>query len=609
MNILAHGPASGGYCLYASGNPGTVSIDNFRVTQFPDPSLALEPVGRAGSSYVGWNSFLPSDLTTLGIDVSKRGDGTDWTDVTGQNGGSIPMIYSQPPPTIDGYAIDSSGDYTSTSANLGAAGTWVIDTANSRLVGTGGTKAIYLYNNIARADVDVLVHMDQSDAGGIVFRFVDSSNYYRLVVADASASVGTPNRLSLYEVVADVETLLSQGTISFVRGTYHAVRVSMLDGLITVSFDGAVLFSYTDTTPLGAGNIGLFNNGGATGSRYYMLWIQPQGDKLLNTYIYTKQRFATADPNNTGQLLDLETSVKNSNITNGVLVPQLHQTSKPIAEYIDKEIKTLSDLSDTWSTIDDDKNLIFKQRQASPAPWPVSQTDLLALTVKPSYAADAYRNQQTILGVVDTILIINEKKVADGTATSWSLGYRVAAAPVITISNTNKSIGMQGIDTNKDFYWTLDSNSVSQDSNAPVLANGTIMNFTYLGNYDTSVTVPNQAEITARASIETGTSGIVEAYETVDGINKAAALVYAQGLLTRFAKTYISLSGQTKRPGLVPGQLANFFIVAYPNMFDRQLLITKVTIVPAIENDNTVYYYDFEASDGPNLGAWSRLFD
>src|SRR6266849_5353319 len=600
------GPTSGGFALYANGT-GVASFDDFRVTAFPDPSLACEPAGRAGSSYVGWNANLPTAATTVGIDTSTRGDGTDWVDVSAQNGGPIPGIFTQPDPTTDGFSADTSALYTSTFRTGGSVATVFYDLANSRLILTGGSMAIYYLNSIARADIDELVIMDQSDAGGLVLRFQDQSNFYRLVVADDSSNVGTASRLTLYKVLANVDTLLAQATISFPRGTFHAVRVSMLGGVITAWFDGTVALAYTDPSPFGAGNIGLRTDGGAVGSRYYMLWVQPQGDLLLNTYVYTRQRLDTSDVNFTGQLTDITTSVKSPAIESGPVIPQLHQLNKPFAEYIDKEIQSLADTADKWWGMDDNKALSFRQRQAVPAPWPVSESDLVAFTVLPAYSGNAYRNRQTIINVVDTIQVNNEQKVADGTATSWAMGYRLAGAPTITVGGVNKSVGVKGIDTNKDFYWLLNDVNIVQDSNAALIPNLTVISVTYLGNFDTLYTEDRLAEQTLRASIEQGTSGIVENVVDGAGIPMAAAIAMASGLLTKFAKTAVTLVGSTRRWGLLPGMLANVFILSYPLMFDRQLLITKVVLTPTIENNNTVYIAAIEATDGPSLGSWSRV--
>jgi len=317
---LTTGIQSGGFCLYANGT-GVATFDDFRVTASPDPALALEPVGRLGSSFVSWNSILPSNATTLGMYTSLRGDGSDWVDVSAQSGGPIPGLYGQPDPTIDGFGVDSHMQYTATNRTGGAPPTVTYDTAKSRVILTGGTNGIYLYNAIARADVDVLTILDTADNGGLVWRFIDTDNFYRLVIADNLANVGTPNTVTLYKIAANVVTTLGSVSIGFVRSTFHVLRVLMQGGVITVSLDGATLISYTDSSPLGAGNVGLFNSGGATGSRYYQLWIQPQGDLLLNTYVYTKESPATTDATATPQVLDMTVAAFNPNIGPGALIP------------------------------------------------------------------------------------------------------------------------------------------------------------------------------------------------------------------------------------------------------------------------------------------------
>jgi hypothetical protein len=68
--------------------------------------------GRAGSSSLTWNDILPTGCT-VGMDISP--DGTTWTDVSANNGQPLPsaLIFAQPDPWLDFFAVDSSANYTS----------------------------------------------------------------------------------------------------------------------------------------------------------------------------------------------------------------------------------------------------------------------------------------------------------------------------------------------------------------------------------------------------------------------------------------------------------------------------------------------------------------
>src|SRR6266700_3635505 len=253
------GSVVGGFALATTGSGvSNAHYDTFRVTQYPDPSMSLANMGRVGSSLVSWNANLPSSATTLGVLVSTNG--VNFSDMSQTNGGPLPGIASQQDPWQDTFAVDNSALYTSTPGYSGSVSTWIVDTTNSRLTATAGARGIFLYGPMSCTDIDLLCDMDESDAGGLVWSYSDSGDYYSLMVADASASIVTPNRLTLYKTVAGAQSQLAQASISFTSLTPHRIRATMLSGVITATFDGIAALSYTDATPLPAGSPGLVQN-------------------------------------------------------------------------------------------------------------------------------------------------------------------------------------------------------------------------------------------------------------------------------------------------------------------------------------------------------------
>lgn len=618
---LSTGIASGGFCLYANGT-GVASFDDFRVTAYPDPSLALEPVGRLGSSFVSWNALFPSPATTLGMFTSLRGDGSDWVDVSQQSGGPIPGLYGQPDPTIDGFSVDSHMNYSATNQTGGTAPTVTYDTAHSRITLTGGTNGLYLYNGIARADIDELTIIDTADAGGLVWRFVDSSNYYVLVVSDHLASIGTPQRATLYSVKAGAQTQLAQATITFVRSTFHVFRVLMLGGAITATMDGAALFSYTDSTPLGIGNVGLYNNGGATGSRYYQLWIQPQGDNLLNTYIYTQQSPTTTDATVTPQLLDMTVAAFNPNIGPGALIPSADYRHT----FVDKNWDDLATQSGDYSWfIDQNLQFYFRKRTAIPAPWVLysvpfgvaAAVDLEAdSNLSVTVANDLYRNRQTLKNVINSG-VFSDSFIGDGTKTSFTLRYLIApgTVPVILLNNAPQSVALKG-QTGAQWYYAQGDAVIAQDANGTVLVSTDTLSVpNYTGTFSDTITVDNVAAQAALAQqINPGglASGIVEAVEDVSSLNMsyAAGLVYAGAKLARYCiNNARTLTFTTLRNGLQVGMIQSVFVVE-ENLWDAQMLITAIDpiTIKTQPGDTIQYTYLVTASELPPIASWSKLF-
>jgi hypothetical protein len=263
-------PAIMGLYARICGNYGTVS--GTRIS----PALNLSPVGYIASSNVMWNANIP---TSTSLTVQTTQDLSTFHTVNNNGAGeSLPYWTVQPQATQDLFSSDTSANYTATGSSgtyalrvfggtipLGGATTWTDDTANSRLIATGGSDALYLNNAITMADVDLLCDMDESDAGGLVWRYVDANDFYELECCDASSSSGFTNQLRLYKIASGTRSLLgSASSITFTRGTFHRIRVTMESGLINVYFDGQCMQSYLDTSPLGAGQCGLRNDGGTS---------------------------------------------------------------------------------------------------------------------------------------------------------------------------------------------------------------------------------------------------------------------------------------------------------------------------------------------------------
>ncbi len=609
----------GGASLCANGT-GTAQFDSFRWTQYPDPGLSLAPViPRLGSSSVSWTPTTPIGTTAI---VKTSLDGLTWTDVSSQNGGTIPGIVVQPAPTIDLFTSNTSANYTNTNKSGGSVSTVTYDTSNSRVSLVGGSGGLYLYTATTWADVDIMATMDRSDAGGLVWRYVDSSNYYELGVYDDSASGGFTNALRLYKVVAGTRSLIgSASVVSWPRSTtgtspYKTIRVTMLGSSITVYFDGTAMQTATDTT-FATGKMGLRNDGGT--SRYYQLRIQPQGDYVSGTpvgdtttgdYVYTQVTLSTSDPSVTPSIQDLTTSAHSPQIARGALIPQLHDPSKPFATPYNSEMDTLTAASgDYWWTIDSTGSLSFAARNATPAPWCLHSSDLLfSPNVAPTNGADLYRNRQNITNCIDLVTVSNEQKISDGTATSWQMAYPLYSAPVIVVQGVTKTIGVQGVDTNKDFYWQAASNGISQDSNATKIPSGYLLQFGYIGQFTRTVTRDNLSEQASRLAIEGGT-GIVEATEDGKGMLASNAIVYADGLLAKHSNNNtVELVASTQRSGLAPGQLLSVFVPEH-SLNNAQLLIVKVTTTGQQQLDGTVLYeYQIDATNGPNLSRWADAF-
>lgn len=535
---------------------------------------------------------------------------------------NIPGLTGQPDATIDTFNSNTSANYTNTSKSGGSAATTTYETANSRLTLSGGSGGLYLYNAITDNDVDLIADMDESDAGGLVWRFVDTNNYYELGAYDDSSSGGFTNQLRLYKVVAGTRSLIgSASTISWPRSTpgtspYKRLRITMLGSTITVYFDGTSVQTATDAT-FTSGKMGLRNDGGS--SRYYQLRLlavgdyvsgSPQGDIVTGDFVYTQVTLSTTDPTVNPQIQDLTTTANSPSVANGAIISQLHDPTKPFASFYNAEMDSLAQSSGDfyWGVINN--ALTFAARQAVPAPWILYSTDLLFNPiVKPTFSADLYRNRQIITNCLGTVNVSNEQKIADGTATSWQMAYPLYSAPTISVQGVSKTVALQGGAIVADFYWQPASTSISQDAAAAVIPKGYIIDASYVGQFTTNVTRDNLAEQAARQAVEGGT-GIVEAIEDGKQMLVSAAQTHADGLLARNANNNtVEIVVTTRRAGAQKGQALPVFIPEH-SINNAQLLVTKVIATGEQLADGTILYeYQITATNGPNLSKWSTALN
>jgi hypothetical protein len=624
---------SGGVTLFANGT-GTVSYDHLRWTEYPDPALCLSPITpRVGNTTIVANALTPIN-TTAGFDTSL--DGVNWTDETANNGGNIIGIFSQPDPTIDGFGTNTSANYTSTFRTGGSALTATYDTANSRIILTGGTNGIYLYTAISRADIDFFADLDQSDAGGLVWRFVDSNNYYWLDINDTLTASG-PNTITLYKVAANVQTQLATAVITynigtpssnynvyFTRGTFRRFRVTMLLGVITCYMDGVQLLTYIDGSPLGAGKLGLYNSGGIVGSRYYQLWMVQLGDYVsgtpaldivTSTFVYTRQRLATTDPTVSPQFEDITTMATTPEIGVGGVIPSVAYNSSYVSSNFDGLAKASGGY--TWY-IDQNKHTNFHNAGTVAAPWilqsaPAGLVSNVDLEVDSNLELDVtnplYRNRQIILGALAPITPPPATYLGDGNVTTFTLGYPLSAKPTITLNGVPQSVGLKGT-TGSAFYYALNDAVIQQDALQAILKDTDQLTITYIGLYAITVAVDDVTEQAARALIEKG-SGIVENVEDhtsdVPPMLEAQAIAYAQSLINRNAIAGRTLIFNTSRTGLALGATLSIFLPEH-GIWDGQFSITQVELkLKKDVGDTQVWWSLVTCSELPRQASWAKL--
>lgn len=448
------------------------------------PMLALANAGRAGSTLTAWTA---ASIANTSVAVSTSTDGVSYTSAT--NGGQIAGITSQPTASLDTFNSNTSPDYTQTVRTGGTAGVFFWDTLSRRLSVAGGTNALLLLTGVSCKDVDIYLDFDQSDQSGVVWRQADASNFYEFDIFDGSSSAGATNKIRLFKIISNVKTQLgSDVAVTLTRGYIYRLHLTMIGTAITASIEGKQLISTTDSSLSAAGGVGIIE---ATGTgRFYSFRVQPQGDDLTSKVVYSKVTLTSTDPTVTPQLTDLTVAALNPSIGLGNLIPTADYSNT----YLSDNFNDLAKKSDYQWNIDKNLKYIFGGYTAQPAPWCLQSADKKLLFDGPLtvvYSGDLYRNRHTAKGVTATGTG-SETKIGDGTTTSWSLGGNLTAPPTVFLNGQLQTIGVKGIDTGMDFYWTPNSDAIDQDSSGTVLVQtDTLLLENYTYTFTTTITVDN----------------------------------------------------------------------------------------------------------------------
>lgn len=275
----------------------------------------------------------------------------------------------------------------------------------------------------------------------------------------------------------------------------------------------------------------------------------------------------------------------------------------------------------TWY-IDVNKNLYFIPRSTYAAAWDITETgDVLSNVLADSFEVyrtnPEYRNQQYIRGGSAKTALQTEIKVGDGETTSWAVGYRIAEQPTVSVSTdggksyTVKTLGIKGVDTGKDFYWSANDQVLLQDALGTRITSTGRLKIEYYGLYQVILSSADFAEILNRQALEYNTSGINDSVKD-DALvtTQDAGLNEANALLAHYAEVGTKVTYTTMVPGLEAGTLQHIY--SHIHQLDEDFLITQVEKCPVFYEDNDVttalIMYNVQAVSGPVEDYWTKVF-
>lgn len=290
-------------------------------------------------------------------------------------------------------------------------------------------------------------------------------------------------------------------------------------------------------------------------------------------------------------------SITAGTISDGVSVDEAVFNYDKVTNCLD----TLAEKSGYIWYIDFDKKLYFIPRETNTAPWTITEDDVLT-GIKVNNGNPEYRNTQIIRGGVELTDAQTETFKGDGALRAFNVGYKTSKVPTITLNAAAQTVGIRGLDTGKNWYWSKGETAISQDEAGTVLISTDTLSVTYQGEYPIVVISGDGAEIEGRKTIE-GNSGINEAVsDEPNSPSRDACFQLASAKLEKYAAVGRKITFRTMTAGLEAGQIATITFPSYE--INGEYLIENVNIT-----ENAGYlYYDISAVEGPELGSWTNLF-
>jgi hypothetical protein len=283
------------------------------------------------------------------------------------------------------------------------------------------------------------------------------------------------------------------------------------------------------------------------------------------------------------------------------------QTGPTIAEAIFNYVKAsecfdaLKELSGFTWRINADKSLDFVQRDTNLAPWALTSTQIVDKSAKRSGGNPAYRNRQYIRGGTGLTSQQTETFTGDAVNKSFAVGYPLGAAPTVTVNAVSQTVGIKGVDTGKDCYWSA-GDPVIVFTTAP--GNGLAVVIVYYGKYPLIARADHYAGIAERLAIEGGTGIVEDIVHEAQHESSTAMGDSARTKLQLYCQDAERFTFQTRTSGLLAGQLLSVTYSPF-GYSAHDMLIESVNIS---EEDPTHLIYSVTAITGPAMGSWTRFF-
>jgi len=246
-------------------------------------------------------------------------------------------------------------------------------------------------------------------------------------------------------------------------------------------------------------------------------------------------------------------------IDDGILIRELAFNYQTVSEALEE----LAERTNYWWAINADKTLDFRDPLAlvfAPITWDSTEysfdsteqtfdetslaqelvDEALQDTIFTLRANDQYRNTQWVRGGTAQTDEQIETQFGDGERQSFTVGFPIAKLPKVEVDTgsgfVEVTVGVQGLDTTQDFFFSFNSITLVQNSSDTPLSGTDRIRVTYVGLFNVITKVVDNDQIATRGTVEGG-SGIFELVETDNRItSREAGLELGAELLNYYAR-------------------------------------------------------------------------
>ncbi len=179
----------------------------------------------------------------------------------------------------------------------------------------------------------------------------------------------------------------------------------------------------------------------------------------------------------------------------------------------------------------------------------------------------------------------------------------IGAAPSITLNGAAVTVGIDGVETSKQYYYNIESTQIRQDAGETILTGGDDLAVTYQGIDRTTLpAVQDGTAISAESTLQGGGTGYYETYIESNNISAAVdGAALAAAYLDRSKRSTVTFEGATYTAGLRAGQEIDVDIAQLS--LTRSMLIQSVTMA---DQGGGLLLWSFKCIDGPPRADWKK---